>query len=126
MPLKICQSSASPAACADWLNSLPEEAIVEEACQAIVAIHNSVGASNPVATLACATVLARKLRTECPRSWSTEDRQHFVLLPREVQKILTRRERERDASLRRKQNEYSQGIGVRIELKKFLDRNRGK
>jgi hypothetical protein len=112
---------ASPAACADWLNSLPEEA-VEEACNTLVAIHNSVGASNPVATIACATVLSRKLRAECPRSWSNEDKQCFVLLPRETQVILTRRENERDAALRKKQNEFhnNKRVGVAAELARAI------
>lgn len=42
---------SSPALVADYLGTLPDEGL-EPACQAIVAIHDSVGASNPVATLA--------------------------------------------------------------------------
>jgi hypothetical protein len=112
---------ASPAACADWLNLLPDEEI-EPAAAVIVCVHDSVGASNPIATIACRTILERRLRAECPRSWSKEDRQFFISLPREIQAILTRREAERDASVRTKHNEFHKRIGVAAELARAIQR----
>jgi hypothetical protein len=98
---------ASPAAAASWLDSLPE-AEIEPALEALQVTHDAVGASSPVGcSLAVKTVLERRLRTECPRSWTKEDRQFFISLPREVQAILTRRENERDASLRTRQNKLA-------------------
>ena len=109
---------------ADWLNTLSDEAL-EPACAAIVAVTDHLGLPNSVATLPVRAILGRRLKApECPRSWSKEDRQFFVSLPRETQVILARQRAERDAALRRRQNDASQGIGVRLELKKFLDRNR--
>jgi hypothetical protein len=97
---------ASPAIAADFLQTLTDTDL-EPACYAIVAIHDSVGASNPVATLAVRTVLERRLRPETPRSWSREDKTLFASLPVEIRAILTRRENERDASLRTRQNKLA-------------------
>jgi len=43
-----------------------------------------------------------------PHSWSKEDREVFTQLPPEAQEILTRRENERDAAVRRGQNEAAE------------------
>ncbi len=94
---------AFPALVADFLNTLPDDAL-SQATDAIQAIHDSVGAPNPVATLAVRTILERRLRTECPRSWSKDDRIAFVAVPPEIRSILLRRETERDTALRRAQN----------------------
>jgi hypothetical protein len=113
---------SSPGIVADFLSSIAD-ADLEAACSAIVAVHNSVGASNPCATIAVQTILERRLRAECPRSWSKEDRQFFVSLARETQVILTRRENERDAALRRQQqNELDKRKGVSRELAEALRR----
>jgi hypothetical protein len=113
----------TPALVADWLNTLPDEAL-EPACAAIVAVTDHLGLPNSVATLPVRAVLSRRLKTEAPRSWSKQDRELYSSLPIEIRRVLTRREDERTIALRRKQNELSQGVGVRLELKKFLDRNR--
>jgi hypothetical protein len=97
---------ATPALAAAWLQTL-DDAHLEAAVAALVAIHDQLGLSNPCATLACRTVLERRLRTECPRSWDKEARQLFASLPPEVRAILTARENARDAALRRKQNELA-------------------
>ena len=92
-----------------FLNSLPDNDL-ESAALAIVVIHDSVGASNPVATVACRTVLERRLRPETPRSWSNEDKQLFASLPVEIRAILTRRENQRDNALRRGQDKIAAEI----------------
>ena len=116
-------SPCGPALFADFLGTLPDKSL-EAACAAIQAVSDSVGVSSPVGSIAVRVVLERRLRTDCPRSWSQQDRIAFAAAPPDIRAILVRRENERDAALRRKQNEASQGIGVRLELKKFLDRNR--
>lgn len=98
---------ASPALVADFLGTLPDDGL-EPACEALQAIHNSVGASNPVASLAVRTILERRLRAECPRSWNKEDRLAFAAVPPEIRSILTKRENERDTALRRAQNQLAQ------------------
>ena len=96
----------SPAIVADFLNTLPDERL-EETCQALQIIHDSVGASSPVCTLAVRTVLERRLRTECPRSWDRADRLAFAAVPPEIRSILVKRENARDAGLRQAQNKLA-------------------
>jgi hypothetical protein len=98
---------STPALVADFLNTLIDEEL-EEVCLAIQAIHDSVGASSPVATIAVRTILERRLRAESPRSWSRDDKQLFASLPVEIRAVLARRENERDASLRTKQNQLAE------------------
>jgi sirohydrochlorin ferrochelatase len=98
---------ASPALVASFLDILSDEEL-EPACQAIQVICDSIGASSPVATLAVRTVLERRLRSESPRSWSRDDRALFASLPVEVRAVLARRENERDAALRTKQNQLAE------------------
>jgi hypothetical protein len=45
---------------------------------------------------------------EPPRSWTTEEKERFQTLPRELQAYLTEREQERDRDLRRRQNEAAE------------------
>jgi len=54
---------------------------------------------------------------EPPRSWSKEEKEEFNSYPRELQERLARREQERDAGLRRGQNETA-------ELRKAVDAER--
>jgi hypothetical protein len=42
---------------------------------------------------------------EPPRSWTTEEKERFKSLPRELQAYLSEREQERDRDVRRRQNE---------------------
>ena len=98
---------ASPAACADWINELPDKEI-EPAIEALVAIHESVSASNPCATLSVRTVVERRLRAEAPHGWNRADRQAFLSLPRDIQLTLARREAERNAALRTAQNRLAE------------------
>ncbi len=97
---------SAPALVADYLGSLPDEAL-EAVCAALVAIHDSVGASNPVATLSVRTILERRLRPIFPRSWNKEDLAVFAVLPIEVRNIIAKREDQRDAALRRAQNQLA-------------------
>jgi hypothetical protein len=100
---------STPALVADFLNTLIDEEL-EDACQAIQSIHDSVGSSSPVATIAVRTILERRLRAESPKSWSRDDKQLFASLPVEIRAVLARRENERDAGLRRKQQEIHEPI----------------
>jgi hypothetical protein len=89
---------------ASWLGTLAHQD-VDAACSAIARVCDSISVANPIETAAVRTMLSRRLDAiEAPRSWSKEDQLHFATLPRETQVILTRRENERDAGLRRLQN----------------------
>ncbi len=98
---------AFPALVADFLGTISDEAL-EATCQAIQVVHDALGASSPVSSLAVRTILERRLRTECPRSWTKEDRIAFAAVPPEIRAILLRRETERDTALRRAQNQLAQ------------------
>jgi hypothetical protein len=56
---------------------------------------------------------------EAPRSWTTEEKERFKALPRELQAYLSEREQERDRDLRRRQNEAA-------EQRKALEADRQK
>jgi hypothetical protein len=105
--VKVRTFPASPALVADFLNTLPDDAL-EPACDAIQLIHDSVGASNPVATLAVRTILERRLRPVFPRSWDKNDRLVFAGASPELRNVILRRENERDTALRRAQNQLAQ------------------
>src|SRR5690242_16446639 len=67
---------SAPASVAAYLQAVPDEALWP-ICDAIVAIHDRFGQSNPVGTHMVRVILERRLRTECPRSWDREARELF-------------------------------------------------
>jgi hypothetical protein len=115
--------SLSPLALAAFLDAQAEKDIVPamESIQAWYAHHLE---PDPCSSPAVREVLARRLRIEVPRSWSKEDRRLFAALPPEVRAIIYRRETERDTALRRFQNKAAEGIGVKVELRKFINRSK--
>src|SRR5205814_1372426 len=64
---------------------------------AITATHNEHRLANPVATAIVARALARTVTIDPPRAWPKDDKALFLLLPADIQSIIARRERERDA-----------------------------
>lgn len=103
---KGCLPVPKPALVADWLNTLDTEHL-EAACRSVEVVCDHQFLSNPCATLAVRIVLERRLRTECPRSWTKDDRLVFATLPPEIRSIVLRRENERDTALRRAQNQLA-------------------
>jgi hypothetical protein len=63
--------------------------------------HQAANFADPTASFECNVVLARFVKIEPPRSWTKEDRVEFLALPATVQKIVLRREEERDAGQQR-------------------------
>jgi hypothetical protein len=47
---------------------------------------------------------------EAPRSWTKEEKEEFATYPREAQEKIARREQERDATIRRSQNESAEKL----------------
>jgi hypothetical protein len=74
----------------------------------IAAFHDHHGLANPVATAVVRLALDDVIRIEPPRSWPKEDKVLFATLPPDIRSVIARREQERDASLRRKQNELAE------------------
>jgi hypothetical protein len=83
---------------------LAELSRVVEVLQAIEDHHDNCGLANPVKTAIVAAALDH-WPNSAPRSWSDPDRVLFMALPKDVQRVISRREAERDAGLRRKFDE---------------------
>ena len=89
-------------------------------------VHQFHGLSSPLHTQIVRAALDTLLKAEPPRSWSKDEKAEWALLPPSIRDTIARRERERDTALRRLQNKTSEGVGVRVELRKFLGRQRRK
>ena len=76
--------------------------------EAVTAFHDHHGQPNPSATAVVRLALDDVIRIEPPRSWPKEDKVLFATLPPDIRDVIARREQERDASLRRKQNELAE------------------
>jgi hypothetical protein len=107
--LGLSASPMSPAAVASILKATPQESILQMAA-AIAAGHDEQDLANPVATYAVRQILEQRLQTEPPRSWSKEDRVIWASLDPMMRMIITRREQERDAALRRAQNKFAEQV----------------
>jgi hypothetical protein len=71
--------------------------------EAIGKLHDAYQLANPVATDPVVRALDRTLKTEPPRSWPRDDKARFSQLPKAIQLVIERRERERDKWLRQTQ-----------------------
>jgi hypothetical protein len=96
---------ASCAAFAQWQRDLgvPGEKI-SATLAAVEQLHFAAGQSNPIATPLVRTLTAAST-IEPPRSWTRDEQSLFRELPVEVQLVVSRRERDRETTLRRAQNE---------------------
>ncbi len=70
--------------------------------------HDLVGLPNPVRCALPRLALERIIKTDPPRSWPKEEKAQFALLPPDIRHVIAEREKERDAGLRRKQNELAE------------------
>jgi hypothetical protein len=86
-----------------------------EVLAAIEAMHDCVGASNPVQTAVVSNLLETVLKLEPPRSWKREEQQAWALLPPMVRQAISRREANREKEIRRLQNKTAD------ELKRHTD-----
>jgi hypothetical protein len=89
------------------------ETKVRSTIEAIERAHDIAGLPNPVATFAVRFALSKYATIEPPRSWDKHGKLLFAGLPLEVQATVAAREQNREANLRRGQNEIA-------ELKKRL------
>jgi hypothetical protein len=86
--------------------------LIAERLDAIVTLHNAAGMGNPVATPVVRTVTGGST-IDPPRSWDAEGRAAWAQLPPDVQSVIAARERDRETTLRRGQNELA-------EMKKLI------
>jgi hypothetical protein len=104
---------ASVAAFCQWQQDLgvPKDKI-SATLSAISALHIAASMGDPCATPLVRTITAAST-IDPPRSWTRDEQQAFRELPVEIQRVVARRERDREVQLRRMQNELA-------ELKKQL------
>lgn len=83
---------------------VPEGQILLE-LDAIERLHDRHSLPNPVRTVAVRTALETVIEIDVPRSWSKDDKAAFAMLPVDIKRAISLRERQRDTALRRAQNE---------------------
>jgi hypothetical protein len=96
---------ASVASFAQWQKDLGvPQAKISATLSAIEALHHAAALGNPIATPLVRTITAASTLAP-PRSWTKEEQQMFTGLPVEAQKVIVRRENDREREMRRAQNE---------------------
>jgi hypothetical protein len=104
---RVRKCPGRPASVAAFLleqNALGVSAQVEVSLlEAIEAIHNHHNLSNPCATPVVNAALDQIVKSVPPR-WDKDERAEWARLPPLVREAISRREKERDAAVRRSQN----------------------
>jgi hypothetical protein len=109
--LNVRHLPALPTTCASYvlaqakIGVAPEHIVGE--CQAIEALHDLVGAANPMQTRAARWALDQVLKIEPPRSWPQAEKEQFKTLPTQIRHVIANREKDRERTLRRGQNQYA-------------------
>jgi hypothetical protein len=75
---------------------------------AIARLHDKFSLPNPVATSAARAVLEREFAFAVPRSWTGPEKEMFCTLPAEIRAAISRREQDRETTLRRAQNNLAE------------------
>jgi hypothetical protein len=108
----VRHAPALPTTCAAFILSQHKIGIAPEriaaVAQAIEELHDYFGLPNPVQTRACSHALEQVFDIEAPRSWPKEARAEFVQLPPLIRKTIADREKDRERTLRRAQNELAE------------------
>jgi hypothetical protein len=123
---KGVDAALQPVTVAAYLAAQSERDI-EPAMAAIQAWAHYYFQSDPCSSVPVRTVLERPLRIGFPRSWNKDERPLFAALPPEVRSVIYNREQQRDAALRRSQNEMAgnaKKIGVAAELRNYIQNKR--
>jgi hypothetical protein len=98
---------AAPADIAAFVEDIAELGIerVWPIIQSISAAHAQFGLADPTRTSRVSLAINAVSKIEPPRSWPKEEHELFLQLPYDVQKVVLRREAERDRQVRKVQNE---------------------
>jgi hypothetical protein len=99
---------AAPAIVACYLRTCLAEGDALAAAEAVRMAHQAHGLPCPVSTHVVRAQLNEMLEDKPPRSWRASEQLLWAALPPEIRGIISRRERERDLALRRKQNELAE------------------
>jgi hypothetical protein len=109
----VRHAPAAPAICGAFILNqarvgVAPERIAAEA-RAIELLHDHYGLANPIQTRAARWALDRVLPSiEPPRSWTKEQKVQFSEFPRAAQEVIAAREKDRETTLRRGQNEIAE------------------
>jgi hypothetical protein len=87
-----------------------------ETLLAIEGLHLFAGMANPVQTPVVRSVTESTTPVEAPRSWTKVEKDEFKLLPRHVQEVVSRREFDREKTMRRAQNDAAQYKNALLRL----------
>lgn len=107
---------ASPATVAVFVTEIAhqgQEAILDT-LEAIAALHDRHGLSNPTATVAVRLAVCAIAEMKPPRAWNKREKLLFGCLPPEIAHAVSRCERAREKGLRQAQNKLAE---VRQKLK---------
>jgi hypothetical protein len=110
----FCRSSgvrslpASPTTIAAYLRAALAEGDALAAAEAIRIAHQAHGLPCPVSTHVVRSQLNELIDEKPPRSWRADEQLMWAALPPEIRGVISRRERERNLALRRKQNELAE------------------
>jgi hypothetical protein len=77
---------------------------------AISILHDRHGLSDPTNTTAVREVLNDLVAIEPPRSWTKEEKAEFATFPIPAQRVISRREQDRERALRQKQNQLAEKL----------------
>jgi hypothetical protein len=75
---------------------------------AIARLHDKFSLPNPIATAPVRAVLEREFNPAAPRSWTGPEKEMFVMLPAEIRAAISRREQDRERTLRTAQNRLAE------------------
>jgi hypothetical protein len=67
--------------------------------------HHYYFLADPCSSIPVRTVLERRLTIHAPRSWRRDEQLIWAQLPPEIRATISRREHERETSIRRKHNQ---------------------
>jgi hypothetical protein len=114
---------AAPTTCAMFILNqakvgVAPERIAAEA-QAIEHLHDHYNQANPLQTRAARFALEQVLKIEAPRSWPKEEKAMFMHLPVQIRHIVSRREADRERTLRNGQNRYAAAM-KELEAQRLL------
>jgi hypothetical protein len=101
---------ASPTIIANFIKDIAPLGIdrVWPAVLEISRAHYTVGLPDPVSSYPVTQAMNDLAKIPPPRSWPAEERLRFLTLPFDLQRIISKREADRDRQIRHMQNEFAQ------------------
>lgn len=109
---------ASPAVIAKFILGHTTPGKLVEELRTLSLAHVTQGLPDPTSAWPVGEALSRVVKVEPPRSWPKEMRLLFLSLPADIQAQISSRENERDAAIRRSQNDAASWRKHQQEIEK--------